>query len=61
MKLVGILVLCVLSVTINGTWWVGFVQPILLSFGVSFAALDLDLENIFDLQPIEWKKWLTSK
>ena len=49
MKFTGIFVLCALSVTINGSWWVGIVQPILLSFGATFAALDSDLEPIFDV------------
>ena len=61
MKTSILIVLCVLSVTINGTWWVGFAQPILLSFGAAFAALNLDLEPILNVQPIELKKWLSSK
>ena len=49
MKLSGIFFLCALSVTTNGSWWVGIVQPILLSFGAAFTALDSDLEPIFDV------------
>ena len=49
MKLSGIMVICALNMTVYGTWWVGIVQPILLSFGATFAALDLDLEPIFDV------------
>ena len=50
MKVSSILLLfTTLSVTINGAWWAGIVQPIILSFGAAFAALDLSLEPILDI------------
>ena len=52
MKLPVILVSFALIATVNCTWWVGFVQPIILSFGAAFAALDLDLEPMLDVMPI---------
>ena len=47
MKLSDIFVLLGLSVMANGAWWAA-VQPVMLSIGTAFAALDLDLEPIFD-------------
>ena len=46
--------------TINGAWFVGFVQPILVSFGAVFTALNSDLEPMLDIKPIEMKKWFSS-
>ena len=54
MKLLCTLALfATLSVTVNG-WLVSLVQPIILSFGAAFAALNVDLEPI--VHTIEWKK-----
>ena len=49
MKLRGIFALFALSVVTKGAWWAVAVQPLLLSIGTVFAALDLDLE------PIQWR------
>ena len=38
---------------VKGAWWVAAVQPVILSLGAVFSAIDLDLE------PIEWRNWLT--
>ena len=53
MKLFIIIVLLALSAMVNGTWWTAAAQPIILSIGALFAALDLDLEPMLDSQPTE--------
>ena len=54
MKLLCILAFfATLSVTVNG-WLVSLVQPIILSFGAAFMALNVDLEPI--VHTIEWKR-----
>ena len=45
---------------VNGAWWAA-VQPVILSLGAVFAALDLDLEPMLDIKPIEWRKLLIFK
>ena len=57
MKLSSIIILSALFVTINGAWFVGLVQPILLTFGATFAALNFDFEPMLDMKNIVWKKW----
>ena len=54
MKVSGILVAFALIATVNCTWFVGLVQPIILSFGAIFAALDSDLEPMLDIKPLFW-------
>ena len=54
MKVSNILVAFALIATVNGTWFVGLVQPIILSFGAIFAALDSDLEPMLDIKPLFW-------
>ena len=61
MKLSDIFVLLGLSVMANGAWWAAAVQPVMLSIGTAFAALDLDLEPIFDAKPFELRKLITFK
>ena len=42
---------------VNGVWWaVAAVQPVILSLGAVLSSIELDL-----LQPIEFKKWFSSK
>ena len=60
MKLKDIFALFGLSAMVNGAWWAA-VQPVILSLGAVFAALDLDLEPMLDLKPIEWRKLLFAK
>ena len=38
----------------KGAWWLAAVQPVMLSFGAAFAALNLDLQPIID---VDWRKW----
>ena len=40
----------------NGAWWAAAVQPVILSIGALFAALDLDLETVIDTKPFELRK-----
>ena len=63
MKLISILALYALSVMVNGAWWIAAVQPVILSMGAVFAALDLDLQPMLDLQPSDFnfKKLLIFK
>ena len=56
MKLVNIFALFGLIVIVNSAWWATAVQPVILSIGAVFAALDLDLEPIFDAKPTELRK-----
>ena len=51
MKLLIIFTLFALSVIVKGAWWAIAVQPVILSIGAVFAALDLDLQPILDVQP----------
>ena len=37
--------------------WVAILQPILLSIGAAFTALNLDVDLLPDIQPLKWKKW----
>ena len=41
-----------LSAVVKGAWWVAAAQPIILSFGAAFAAMNLDLQPLLD---IDWK------
>ena len=53
MKIKGIFALFTLIVMVKGAWWVAAMQPVILSLGAVFSAISLDLE------PIEWRNWLT--
>ena len=59
MKLITILALFQLNVLVKCIWMAAVAQPIILGFGAILTALNSD---VFDnVQPIEWKNWLTSK
>ena len=53
MKISLIFVLFTLSVVVNG--WAAILQPIVLSLGAAFTALNLDVDFIHDIKPIIWK------
>ena len=54
MKLLSIIVLFALC-EIGYCWWTAAAQPIILSIGALFAALDLDVQPMLDAQPIRWQ------
>ena len=39
----------ILSAIAKGAWWVAAAQPIILSFGAAFAALNLDVQPFLDI------------
>ena len=43
-----IFVVLTLSVAVNGAWWAAATQPIALTIGAAFAALNLDIEPLLD-------------
>ena len=51
MKLSGTLALLSLCTLVKSAWWVTAVQPVILSIGAVFAALDLDLQPLTDAVP----------
>ena len=53
MKLKSIIAIFTLFVVIKG--WVTILQPIALSVGAAFAALNLDTNILTDILPIGWK------
>ena len=53
-----VLVIFALTVMVNGAWWATAVQPVILSIGAAFAALNSDLQPILD---INWRNVLTFK
>ena len=55
MKLSDIFVLITLSVMVEGAWWAAAVQPVILSLGAIWTALDSD---VLDTKSIEFKKLL---
>ena len=60
MKILCIFTISTCSVVIKG--WVIMLQPIALSLGAAFMALNLDVDLIQDIQPIiKWKNWLPLK
>ena len=47
---------------INGALWAAVtLQPVILSIGALFAALELDLQPMLDVQAIQWRKFMTFK
>ena len=38
-----------LTAIAKGAWWVAAAQPIILSFGAAFAALNLDVQPLLDI------------
>ena len=43
-----IFIIFTLSETVKGAFWAAATQPIILSIGAAFAALNLDLEPVLD-------------
>ena len=58
MKLKDILVLFTLSLIVEGTWLAAAVQPIILSLGAVFSAIDLD---VLEIESIQLRNLLTFK
>ena len=46
-----------LGEVVNCAWLAAAVQPVILSLGAIFAALDLDLQPMLDAQPIEFRNF----
>ena len=42
MKTIYIFAVFTMNLVVNGAWWIAALQPIVLSFGAAFAALNLD-------------------
>ena len=59
MKLIIVFALFNLSLMVRG--WVAYLKPIVLSIGAAFTTLNLNVEPIFDIQPIKWTKWLSEE
>ena len=55
MKLIDIFTQFTLIVIVKGTWFLAALQPVILTLGTVFTALDT---GVLDVQPIEMKKWL---
>ena len=47
-----------LSVIVEGAWWAAAMQPIILSFGAAFTAMNLDVQPFLD---VDWKRLLIFK
>ena len=43
------------SVVVNGAWWTAAIQPLVLSFGAAFAAFNLDVQPLFDIDLKSWR------
>ena len=56
-----IIALFALVEVVNCAWWAAAAKPVILSLGVIFAALDLDLQPMLDAQPIEFRNFFSSK
>ena len=39
----------IITAIAKGAWWVAAAQPIILSFGAAFAALNLDVQTLIDI------------
>ena len=60
MKLSSIFVLFIFSAMVRG--WAAYLQPIVLSIGAAFTALNIDVEPLLgSIQPIKLPKWLSKK
>ena len=59
MKVLSIVAVITLCEIVKG--WVTALQPIVLSIGAAFGVLNNDIDLVPDLQPVTWKKWLSSK
>ena len=51
---IGVLALLTLSSIVQGSW-VSLVQPIVLTLGAAFSALDIDAAPVID---VNWLGWL---
>ena len=58
MKTICIFAVFTLSLVVNGAWWVAAAQPIILTFGAAFAALNLDVQSLID---VDWKSLIVFK
>ena len=58
MKTTCIFTIYTLIVIVKGSLWAAAVQPIVLTFGAAFTALNLDVQPLFD---VNWKNFLFSK
>ena len=59
MRIFVIFVILTLSVIVKG--WATVMQPIALSIGAAFAALNFDVDLISDLQPTAFKNLLSKE
>ena len=55
MNLTYLFTIITLCVTVKGAWWAAAVNPVILSLGAIFGAVDLD---VLDVQSIQWKSWM---
>ena len=53
-KIIGVLALLTLSSIVQGAW-VSLAQPIILTLGAAFSALDIDAAPVID---VNWLGWL---
>ena len=58
MKTACIFAVFALNFFVEGAFWAAAVQPILLSFGAAFAALNIDAQPFLD---VDWKNLLIFK
>ena len=56
MKLKGIFALFIFGTVVKG--WTTFLQPIVLTIGAVFTALNFDVEPLLDMK---WPKWFIKK
>ena len=47
-----------MSAIVKGAWWIAAAQPIILSIGAAFAALNLDIQPLL---ASDWKNMLIFK
>ena len=46
----------ILSVAVNGAWWVPILKPVVLSFGAALAAVNIDVAPLRDINLFShWK------
>ena len=55
LKVIGVLTLLTLSAVVKGAW-VALVQPILLTLGSAFYALDQDVTPVININILGWLK-----
>ena len=54
-QLLGVLALLMLSSIVQGAW-ASLVQPIILTLGAAFSALDIDTAPVIDVNWLGWFK-----